>query len=361
MEVSPPDPFVDVRPKCTVCLEQVLLDGYALLNCSHVFHPLCIARYFRETTGASCPVCRIPVDSSVLVDLGIDPVTRTRDDPSTTNLHRTLLPTNVERPNDVFARSSIVSTPSSSSSSQISDPWSETFSNQLMSDSEQFASSSSESSETSRLEKPAFYRTSILNFLRSLNLTDAQRDQLISFKRRCGKYAVCDAVIRAKVFLALDRDFQFTSLDDMLHECKNERRLAKSLDKIYLKYTRDNPSVQTSGDNPSVQTSGRNRCSAVRGSVYNFFDLPEPRARNPSSTLLERSFQNIIQKGFGVTLPVMVRDIQLLNFYKRYPLNLHDVLRYAKLRCKEKLVKKQMMGLKHGILGCRRKRRNGWF
>lgn len=210
------------------------------------------------------------------------------------------------------------------------------------------------------LEEPAFYRHFTSNFLKALNrfgrgttmlpnFTPAQLEQLLSFKRRYGKYALCDAMIRVKVFLSLDRDFRFTNLDDMLHECKAEYRSAKELEKIYLKYMRDNPSLQTNANNSST----------VRGSVYNFLGLPEPRVRNPSTTLLERSFQKIIQKGFGVILPAVNRDVCLYKFYQRYSYNMHNVLRFAKLRSKEKLLKNQMQGLKNGILGCRQNRRNG--
>lgn len=389
MQVSP-EPFVDVRPKCTVCLEQVLLNGYALLNCSHVFHPLCIARCFTGTTAAAaCPVCRTPVDSSVLVDLGIDPVTRifsASSQPSTSirpafdvssrtsnqsvfvfssrTSNRPVFDVSLRLSNrpgssslvprvecrqngvSISGSQSLVVSASSSSSSSTPQVWSETLSKLMSSDSENLGSS--ENPESSCLEKNAFYRHSTLNYLKTFNLTNVQCDQLVSFKRRYGKYALCDAVFRVKVFLALDREFQFTSVDDMLHECKTEHRSAKALEEIYLKYVRDNPQAKT--------TSTVN--STARGlTVYKFFNLPEPRVRNPSSTLLERSFQTIIKKGFGVTLPVVDRDVCLLKFYKRHPHNLHDVLRYAKLRCKEKFLKKQMLGLKNGIIGCRHDRR----
>lgn len=340
------DSFVDVRPKCTVCLEQVLLDGYALLNCSHVFHVPCIARCLREM--AACPNCRIPVDSSVLFDLGVprssSPVARPQG-----YVYRGPPVFAAARPQSfaVVRPTRVVSTPSSTTAAAISSSSSgSSNTNSTTTDLSQDSEESSSSSESdSSGVNPVFYRTFILNFLKTLNLTDDQNVRLVSFKRRYGKYALCDAVIRVKVFLALDRDFRFTSLEDMLHRCKNDCRSARLLEKIYLKYLRVESDAGVT----------------KKGSVYDFFDLPEPRVRNSDSVLLERSFQNIIQKRFGVTLPVVDRDIALLNFYKRYPHNLHDVLRYAKLRCKEKDLKKQIMGLKNGLSGCRRKRRNGWF
>lgn len=378
------DPFVDVRPRCTVCLDQVMLDGYALLNCTHVFHTRCIAQSLRE--NSTCPNCRIPVDRSVLVDLGIFVPGETTTTTTTTSFN---IPTPPVRVNGIFitrrqtttvARpppppppvstivqpqaSTAVAAPQQttavvqqphistipSTSAQFHDPWSKTFAD-LMSDSEDFDSISL--SERSCIQTPAFYETSVLSFLKMLNLTSAQSVQLISFKRRYGKYALCNAVFRVKVFLALDRDFQFTGLEDMLHRCKNDCRSARSLEKIYLKYLLDNRQI-----NAAAVTK---KSGTARGSVYKFFDLPQPRVRNSSSILLERSFRNVIQKRFGVTLPVVDRDIPLYNFYKRYPHNLHDVLRYAKLRCKEKFLKKQMMGLKNGVIGCRRKRRSRLF
>lgn len=429
MQVAP-DPSIDVRPKCTVCWEQVMLNGYALMNCCHVFHPLCITRAFRGKTNPECPNCRSPVDSSVLIDLGIEPVSRSvdisSDGPTTTvlsgnSIYVSNCPANRSenpeyapnrpslRPNglvyahdsssyrpyrpeyaccnpsyrsgspeyratsptfqpigpfSIISQSPIVSVPSSAIAT-IADPahshrcpfhdsWSKTFSKLMSENDESLDSISSESHPQTSLEKPAFYRTSTLKFLKRLKLTDSECDQLVAFKRQYGKYALCDVVIRVKVFLALDRDFRFTSLDDMLHQCKTEYRSARVLEKIYLKYMRDNPLVQTSVNNG-------NDSSTVRGSVYNFFDLPEPRVLSPSSTLLEKSFQNIIQKGFGVTLPVVNRDLCLLTFYTEHPHNMHNVLRYAKLRSKEKELKKQIQGLKSNVLGCRRSRRNGWY
>ena len=52
---------------CSVCLDPVMADtGKTVLKCGHTFHLPCIIIWFSKMNAeASCPNCRIPVDTGV--------------------------------------------------------------------------------------------------------------------------------------------------------------------------------------------------------------------------------------------------------------------------------------------------------
>ena len=50
---------VDTEGDCPICIES--MDEGVQLKCSHVFHELCLSRWFMETT--TCPMCRYDITS----------------------------------------------------------------------------------------------------------------------------------------------------------------------------------------------------------------------------------------------------------------------------------------------------------
>ena len=50
---------VDAEGDCPICFES--MDEGVQLKCSHVFHELCLSRWFMETT--TCPMCRYDITS----------------------------------------------------------------------------------------------------------------------------------------------------------------------------------------------------------------------------------------------------------------------------------------------------------
>lgn len=50
---------VDAEGNCPICFES--MDEGARLTCGHVFHELCVSRWFMETT--TCPMCRYDITS----------------------------------------------------------------------------------------------------------------------------------------------------------------------------------------------------------------------------------------------------------------------------------------------------------
>ena len=47
----------DTGKQCSICFETIMSDQLHCLPCAHVFHDLCVRRWFEQSV--SCPVCRL--------------------------------------------------------------------------------------------------------------------------------------------------------------------------------------------------------------------------------------------------------------------------------------------------------------
>ena len=321
-------------PDCPVCFEPMPTDhSYALYVCGHVFHPPCILRWLKGSRRM-CPVCREGVGEDVLRDLEA-PSPPPPDDEiwlsDETPVPSPPTPTPPPPPPAVPTRELL---------------WQTTHS-RLVEDEYPLDHSDTDDDGTSGELTPAYY-SSTLDFLKRLDLSEAEYAEIVFFKRCHGKYALCDAVNRLKVFLSLNDNFRFTGVHDMLHTCRREKKSASILDRIVSKYLR-----------AADVSTGRGRPTrSGRGTAYEFFDLPHPSVRNTHTMEFERAFRRTIFQVFGVHyhLRTVRRDAKLLRFYRDNPHNLHDVLRYAALRQEERSARERLDRMEEGTLRCRRRR-----
>jgi hypothetical protein len=47
---------------CSICCEKIEQQNYALLDCNHYFHTVCIEKWINENKKRSCPMCRNTVE-----------------------------------------------------------------------------------------------------------------------------------------------------------------------------------------------------------------------------------------------------------------------------------------------------------
>ena len=404
------------RPSCPVCQEMMFHDAYALLECSHVFHPHCIRRWLNDYRQ-DCPVCRKAVCAGVLADLNIKTCTvnTTSDSPvyvpptylvPTTNqtsdveeisfdivFEDDFIPTTNQTPDEEeffsgryfdveseepshssgyspvspgyippsyhisdanqaldIATSPVIPDfpgddledtsnggvyfPDLHTSSTVQRPWQDILESLTTDDGHTNFSTSS--------RKIAYFSVSTCEFLKKLYLTDEEYDRIIFYKRRCGENALVDAVNRMKVFLALNEQFCFTSVDDMFHRCYHDAKSAKAFERIFLKYMKNVPVVGSFS-------------LPRKGSVYSFFELPKPNMPTQASREFERAFRRTVFRIFGVHLMEDRRDLVL--YYRRNQNNIHNVLLFAKLLQEEITLKRKISKQKRGYIRCNRLRR----
>ena len=227
------------------------------------------------------------------------------------------------------------------------DTW-ETIYSQLLSGSipNEYVSSSSEEDENRDELSPSYFQ-STLNFLKKLNLCEGEYNEIVNFKNLHGKFALCDRVIRMKLFFILNDHFKFTSVKDLLHTCRNEKSAAKDFHRIVKDYKDCNV------------PSARNRILADKGTPYDFFDLPKPVPRNTHAKNFENKFHQIVLKKYKLNLLELrkiKRDNKLLRFYRNRSHNMHDIFKYAGLRNEERSIKDQLQKMEHGNSLCKRRR-----
>jgi len=48
---------LEVQNECAICLDEINIEDVYILSCNHVYHEVCILKWFEKSKKTQCPLC----------------------------------------------------------------------------------------------------------------------------------------------------------------------------------------------------------------------------------------------------------------------------------------------------------------